>query len=71
MTGKSSWCFCFHTTPDVKVCVVFESSDQRITKSPIQKRQRFKTGSYPDVQLEDSTPVLGNKQALLGNIRNK
>ena len=57
--------------PDVQVCVVFDCYDQQTTKAPEQKRRRLKTGSYPDVVLEDNTPVPGNKEAFLGNMANK
>ena len=57
--------------PDVHVCVVFDSYDRQTTKAPEQKRRRLKTGSYPDVVLEGSTPVPGNKQAFIGNMINK
>ena len=57
--------------PDVHVCVVFDSYDRQTTKAPEQKRRHLKTGSYPDVVLEDSTPVPGNKQACLGNMVTK
>ena len=56
--------------PDVQVCVVFDCYDQLTTKAPEQKRRRLKTGSYPDVVLEDNTPVPGNKEAFLGNMAN-
>ena len=54
--------------PDVHVCVVFDSYDRQTTKAPEKKRRRLKTGSYPDVILDDITPVPGNKQAFIGNI---
>ena len=53
------------------VCIVFDCYDRQTTKAPEQKRRRLKTGSYPDVVLEDSTPVPGNKEAFLGNMANK
>ena len=57
--------------PDVQVCVVFDCYDQQTTKAPEQKRRRLKTGSYPDVVLEDNTSVPGNTEAFLGNMANK
>ena len=57
--------------PDVHVCVVFDSYDQQTTKAPEQKRRCLNTGSYTDVELEDSTSVPENKQAFLGNMVNK
>ena len=57
--------------PDLQVCVVFDCYDQQTTKAPEQKRRRRKTGSYPDVVLEDNTPVPGNKGAFPGNMAKK
>ena len=48
--------------PDVQVCVVFDCYDQQTTKAPEQKWRRLKTGSYPDVVLEDNTSVSARKQ---------
>ena len=56
--------------PDVQVCVVFDCYDQQTAKAPEQKWRRLKTGSYPDVVLEDNTSVPGNKEAFLGNMAN-
>ena len=51
--------------------VIFDNYDVTSTKDPEQKRRRLHQTLFPDVKVENRTPVPPNKAAFLSNKKNK